>query len=1046
MSPNEHDREEYLLERDNYPNWSTRTQAVLEEKKLWYLIDTSEATTAQNTKLNAKENLKLATKEQIATLEKAMDEYHEDRIMARSIILKRCADFNLQFIEKLTCPKERWLALAAYHNNNTDTGGKIMNVQKLIVRPHEEYNSVADHIADVRRTEKILNEVCKPTKESKEKPHITIEELAGMALLLNLSTEWETWVTATLALLDNKPALIEDFAPKLLQEERRMRANDEQTQQGLKAKETLKMARTGDAAPTLICSHCKRKYHTAEACWKLHPELTPKCNTCSGPHKTERCRQGEKGKLAKADDKESVVDSDEEDNKTETVLLYSEAVKHSSQQSNKANYITKSQSPTYTYSTHNFYADSGGSSHFSNSKSNMTSIKPTNTTIETANGTMKAQAKGNLQINTKGGQTITLKEVLYCPDLTDNLLSISKLTDENLKVTFTHEGWQAVDNNTNTVLSGPKINNMFILEVEEDCAKMARMEANQDNPSIKSNTQIWHERLGHLHLAGLQKLQRIQAVDGMNIDMDLKVLDCETCLKYKMVTSPFPKDRAKRATRIGELIHTDVCGPMEVNTNQGYRYYVSFTDDHSRYTWIGLIKHKSETTAKIRHLNAFITNHSGRPIGTIRSDEGTEYKNKALDLWCEEQGITRQYSVRYQQAQNGVAERKNRTLLDGVRCMLSDSGFPKSYWGEACRLETMIRNHCLTSGTDLTPYEIWTGKRPDISQFRSFGAYCYAQVPLTTRKKLDAKATKCRYLGPSIDHKGHRLLELSSNRVIDARTVKFLEDYKSKDPQDRKPHELHKSDCESGESTSEEKSRKNAKSEFAPSDKGNSCANVSPRQINKSYPHTKQLQQNTQVHTRSQALNRRIGTPVSSRVPARHPNDENQDQQRTPKAHEDQVTRSTAVVMGTAEHVTKDSAGERALPIVEDIDPSREDGDALREGGVALCNEMVTTSNDGRATSDTDTVSSNSDDESFYDTTSDRGGDGYDYDSSYEQPRDFARVHSENIIDTPRVRHQRRLYNAKKASQVTNSVVNGVYTNYYLVPIPNSPGVKSVRS
>ena len=145
----------------------------------------------------------------------------------------------------------------------------------------------------------------------------------------------------------------------------------------------------------------------------------------------------------------------------------------------------------------------------------------------------------------------------------------------------------------------------------------------------------------------------------------------------------------ERATDLLEIIHTDVCGPMNIEARGGYRYFLTFTDDLSRYVYIYLMKHKSETFEKFKEFQSEVENHRNKKIKFLWSDRGGEYLSYEFGLHLKQHGIVSQLTPPRTPKTNGVSERRNRTLLDMVRYMMSLTDLPLSFLG------LCIRDSCI---------------------------------------------------------------------------------------------------------------------------------------------------------------------------------------------------------------------------------------------------------------------------------------------------------------------------------------------------------------
>jgi transposase InsO family protein len=146
-----------------------------------------------------------------------------------------------------------------------------------------------------------------------------------------------------------------------------------------------------------------------------------------------------------------------------------------------------------------------------------------------------------------------------------------------------------------------------------------------------------------------------------------------------------PKKANWRASEKLQLIHSDLCGPITPTTVSNKRYILTFIDDFSRKTWLYLLAEKGETFEKFKHFKTKVEKETGMSIRCLRSDRGGEYTSQVFQEFCSTQGIKRQFSTSYTPQQNGVAERKNRTLMNMVRCLLVEGKMPRNLWAEAAK-------------------------------------------------------------------------------------------------------------------------------------------------------------------------------------------------------------------------------------------------------------------------------------------------------------------------------------------------------------------------
>ncbi|KAJ9542291.1 hypothetical protein OSB04_028797 [Centaurea solstitialis] len=218
---------------------------------------------------------------------------------------------------------------------------------------------------------------------------------------------------------------------------------------------------------------------------------------------------------------------------------------------------------------------------------------------------------------------------------------------------------------------------------------------------------------------------------------------------------------------------TPVNGPFSHVARGGYRYFITFTDDFSRYGYVYLMRHKSESFERFREFQNEVQNQLGRKIKFLRSDRGGEYLSDEFDNHLMECGIVSQLTPPYTPQMNGVPERRNRTLLDMLRSMMCRSTLPMSFWGHALETAAHILNRAPTKSVEKTPYELWKGKKPNISFLRIWGCEVYVKRP--TSEKLKPKSDKCFFVGYPRTTVGYYFYNPEENKVFVARNGKFLE-------------------------------------------------------------------------------------------------------------------------------------------------------------------------------------------------------------------------------------------------------------------------------
>jgi hypothetical protein len=265
----------------------------------------------------------------------------------------------------------------------------------------------------------------------------------------------------------------------------------------------------------------------------------------------------------------------------------------------------------------------------------------------------------------------------------------------------------------------------------------------------------------------------------MCLDFHIKSCDikevCECCIEAKMTKKSIPKKSESKTYEVLDLIHTDICGPMQTITPGHKKYFLTMIDDYSRYTKVYLLNQKSEACQKIKEYVKFVQTKFRKTPKKIRSDRGGEYLSEQLQSFLRNEGIQVELTNPYTPEQNGCAERKNRYLVEMIRSMLNDSGLPNKYWGEALMTANHLQNRLPTAHKENTPYESWHKRKPTMNYIRKFGSKAYIIVPAEKRQKLDNKARKLIFVGYEEGTKGYRLLDTETDRIHISKDVTFIE-------------------------------------------------------------------------------------------------------------------------------------------------------------------------------------------------------------------------------------------------------------------------------
>ncbi|KAL0420507.1 UNVERIFIED_CONTAM: hypothetical protein Slati_3073600 [Sesamum latifolium] len=221
-----------------------------------------------------------------------------------------------------------------------------------------------------------------------------------------------------------------------------------------------------------------------------------------------------------------------------------------------------------------------------------------------------------------------------------------------------------------------------------------------------------------------------------------------------------------------DLVHTHVCGPLSIPARGGFSYFITFTDDHSRYGYVYLIMYKSEAFGRFKEYRLEVENQTNRKIKALRSDRGGEYLSGEFIDYLKENGILSQWTPLGTLQLNGVAERRNETLLDMVRSMMSFMELPPSFWGYALETAAKLLNIAPSKMIPQTPYETWHGKPASYKYLRVWGSPAY--IKSLVGDKLDSRSSLCRFIGYLKETAGYYFYDPTKQKIFISRNAVFL--------------------------------------------------------------------------------------------------------------------------------------------------------------------------------------------------------------------------------------------------------------------------------
>ena len=387
---------------------------------------------------------------------------------------------------------------------------------------------------------------------------------------------------------------------------------------------------------------------------------------------------------------------------------------------------------------------------------------------------------GDVSLNLESGFTLVLNNTFYVPSFRRNLISIPLLDKLGYCVTFCNFGVNLSVNSTNigygVLIDGLYqlslvVNGEYILHTDKATSKRSRIQ--------ERSFMLWHKRLGHISRERVERLIKNDILPSLDFE-DMEI--CVDCIRGKL--SKAKNKGASRSSDLLEIVHIDISGPYST-TICGSRYFLTFIDDFSLYGYLYLIQEKSDALDKFKVFKLEVEKQLGKVIKIVISDRGGEYYGRHGDVgqhrgpfakYLQDCGIIAQYTLLGSPEQNGVAERRNRTLKDMIRTMMSRSNLPEYLWGEAIKTVNYILNRVPRKSVPKTPFELWTSRKPSLNHFRVWG--CLAEVRLYNpqEKKLYPRTVWCYFIGYPDHSKGYKFYNPThGQRIVESLTTKFLE-------------------------------------------------------------------------------------------------------------------------------------------------------------------------------------------------------------------------------------------------------------------------------
>jgi hypothetical protein len=714
-----------LLKADNWMPWKRRMLAVLRDLRLEKYIEKAAAPLIATNPNNP-------TKDEL----EEMDKWKEGDARARTRIELAIGDSEMIHIIGALTAREMWDQLTMVKESKGQLG--VLATRRALYRATaEEGFEMITHISRLRQLQEELHIM----------GNLVSDEDFVMILLTSLPESWDNYTTSLFGSSSNKPSVkSHELIAILLEEDRRRKTrNGESSGTALHAKTKGKFKADGPNRDK-ECYNCHKKGHVSADCWS------------KGGGKEGQGPKGRKGSK-----KGNRANQAEEVN---TNL-------------NDCAYTASPHDHSRDISKYDWLLDSGTTSHICTIRDAFTEF------YSTPGATLKGVGPGEANVEGRGivnlrfefdGKVFNhqLRNTLYVPSAPNCLMSLSRFDDNGGELEVKGGVCWLKDKGRKIVGKGYKHQKLYLLAAR---AILLGQERTNYASTTKLTWDQWHRRYGHVSITSLRQLEKEGLVTGLAIDQSsFPSKTCDACTQAKQAHQPFPQEAENRSKVPGERIMSDVWGPARIMSIGGWKFYISFTDDAVRYVGTLFLRAKGDAPQRIKEHVAKVKQRFGKCPTYMRVDNGKELVNDEVKKFCAEEGITIETSAPYSPSQNGVAERFNRTLVELVRAMLIAKGLPSFLWDEAISHAVYIRNRSPTRALNgKTPYEAWTGKKPDVSHFREFGCDVWVLDEDKNRSKLEPKSRKMVFVGFMEGSKAVRYWDKGKRSIKVSRNVSFNE-------------------------------------------------------------------------------------------------------------------------------------------------------------------------------------------------------------------------------------------------------------------------------
>lgn len=501
-------------------------------------------------------------------------------------------------------PYDLWKKLEGLYERKT-AHNKASLIKRLVNLKLKSGKSVSKHLSDFQD---IINKLTTMKV-------VLDDELQALFLLSSLPDSWETLVVTISNSAPDGVLSLDVIKDSMFNEEIRRKEMGVDNSQALvvenrgrgksrgpKGRDNSRSrSKSSDGRNVITCNYCKKPGHIKKYCFRLKREQRKKNDNSQ--------KEG--------DDKNTAATVSKSDDEVTLICATSECLHVDS-------------------SDTEWLVDTGASYHcvpkreyFMNYQAgDFGSVKMGNQSSASIVGL------GDIRVKTSVGCILTLKNVRHIPDLRLNLLSANVLDQEGFRHTFGDGKWK-LSKGSMTVARGELCCSLYKTYLSVCSGELNAVEE-------KNSPNLWHKRLGHMSDKGIKCLAGKTLIP---VDTTISLDPCDHCLAGKQHRASFSRKSTRRQGKL-ELVHSDVCGPIEVESLGGNRYFVTFIDDATRKTWVYMLKNKSQVLETFKKFHAMVERETERKLKCLRSDNGGEYTSDEFKQYCSHHDSQKQQNQR----------------------------------------------------------------------------------------------------------------------------------------------------------------------------------------------------------------------------------------------------------------------------------------------------------------------------------------------------------------------------------------------------------------